>query len=774
MTGKLQIERIGLLALRWPRLLLGVLMVTALFSIYGLSRVSFNSDLREIYRTDSASFANLKKMTKHYSTSENDVLVLVEGGGLLTRPVLGKLRTLHLDLRFVDGVKRVSSIFSARAPPARGKRSRPVIPARIPAGDDLRTIISALQAHPFVGGALLWREGKTALFVVELDQQPAELSQFRDLISKIRRTTGKALNGTGLRATLTGSPVMRLEIIQELFRNQFLFMAIALVFGIGICWLVLRSLRLVLLAVVPTVAAMLMVFGMMALLGQEINVLTNVVPVLVAVIALSDSLHLLFAIRRGMEGGAMLGEAVRGAIEEVGPACVMTSITTAIALSSLLLVPHTLISGFGLAATIGVMLAFLAAIIGVPALAMVCLKNWRPAAPEQAPSLIRAGRWLSVITAGFVIRWPRMISAAGLSLLIVCGFLYFQNTSRYVYREYLPASNAAHQSLVRIDKTLAGASSIRIGLEWPRGADLFSEVSLSAIAKAHRLLAGLPFVRQTWSLHRMLSWMEGGGLTRTEAVAALRGASSRFEGRLISTGSRSAMVVAQFPDRDASLLLPPLRRVEAGLAKLVAVTPGLTAYVTGITTIAAFSVTEMIDLLKRSLLLSVLLIVLVIGVTNRSLGAALVSILPNLLPIVAASACLWVAGVGFQASSVVALVIGFGMAVDSTIHFLNYHRLQTRGPTGQNGLSEVEAVRQTMVALGPVVLMSTLVLVFGLGGTITSNMPTLQLFGLVSVVVLVVALIGDMLVLPATLVLIGLVRSKRSAASPDSPCKPDQ
>ncbi len=766
MTVKLELERIGLLALRWPRLLLGVLAVTTLFSIYGLIRVSFNSDLREIYRADSASFANLQKMTKHYSTSENDVLVLVEGGGLLTRPVLGKLRALHLDLRFVDGVKQVSSIFSARAPPTHGKRSGPVIPARIPKGDSLREVIAALQAHPLVGGALLSRDGNTALFVVELARQPAKLSQFRDLISRIRGATAAALKDSGLRATLTGSPVMRLEIIQELFRNQFLFMAIALAFGIGICWLVLRSLRLVLLAIVPTVTAMLMVFGVMALLGQEINVLTNVVPVLVAVIALSDSLHLLFAVRRSMEGGALLGDAVRGAIEEVGPACVMTSITTAIALSSLLLVPHTLISGFGLAAAIGVVLAFLAAIIGVPGLAMVCLKRWRPAAPEKAPALIRAGRRLSAITAGFVIRRPRMISAVGLILLFVCGALYFQNTTRYVYREYLPASNAAHQSLLRIDKTLAGASSIRIVLEWQRGTDLFAEISLSAIAKAHRLLAGLPFVRQTWSLHGLLAWMEAGGLSRPAAVATLRGASSRFERRLISTGSRSAMVVAQFPDRDASLLLPSLRRVETELAKIVAATPGLTAYVTGISVISASSVTEMIELLKRSLLLSVLLIVLVIGVTNRSLGAALVSILPNLLPIVAAAACLWVAGVGFQASSVVALVIGFGMAVDSTIHFLNYHRRETGRQigrqTGQSGLPEAEAVRQTIVALGPVVLMSTLVLVFGLGSTLTSNMPTLQLFGLVSIVVLVVALIGDMLVLPATLVLVELVRSKKS------------
>jgi predicted RND superfamily exporter protein len=90
------------------------------------------------------------------------------------------------------------------------------------------------------------------------------------------------------------------------------------------------------------------------------------------------------------------------------------------------------------------------------------------------------------------------------------------------------------------------------------------------------------------------------------------------------------------------------------------------------------------------------------------------------------------------------------MAVDSTIHFLNYYRHRT-----DIGMPPATAARETVEALGPVILMSTLVLLVGLGSTVTSNMPTLQNFGMVSIVVLLVALIGDLLVLPATLALLG-------------------
>ena len=759
MGSALGIERIGLAAMRCPRAVLLGLLVVLLLSGYGLSRVSFNSDLREIYRTNSSAFAELVAMTRQYATGANEVYVLLEGPALLTRPTLRRLRELHLDLRFVDGVNQVTSVFSARAPPSPERRSRPLIPSQIPEGRALQSIIARLHAHPFAGGTLLSRDGRTALMIVELAGRNNSLSEFRALVARLRATVDKGLTETGVTASLTGLPVMRLEIIQELLRNQFIFMGLALGLGLLICSLVLQSARLVLLAVTPTLLGMLMVFGAMAAMGQEVNVLTNVVPVLVAVIALSDSLHLLFAIRREREAGCDLADAVRRSVREVGPACVMTSVTTAIALSSLMLVPHGLISGFGLTAALGVILAFLAAILGVPALAMLFLRRWQPAPAAEAPRLIRAGQHLSGALAGFVNTRPRLISIAGVAVLILAGSFYFQNESRYVYREYLPHSNPAHQALQRLDRSLAGTSSIRVVLTWPAPRDRLDEKALAVTAKIHRYLAAYPFVRKTWSLHGVLMWLESGGASRADAIARLKAADERFRRRLISLDGRSTMVLAQFPDRDASVLLPSIRRIERDVAKIAAAA-GVTAHVTGISVIAATSMTEMIDRLKSSLLLSIFLIVVVIGVANRSLVFGAVSVLPNLLPIVAAAAFLWATDSGFQASSVVAFVVGFGMAVDSTIHFLNYFRRRAGA-----GMTPAGATRETIVALGPVVLMSTLVLLVGLGSTITSNMPTMQNFGVVSVIVLLVALVGDLVVLPATLTLLGRRWSQRGSVN---------
>lgn len=747
MTSGFNIERLGILSVRWPRLMLGILVGLFLLSGYGITRVNFNSDLREIYRTDSAAFANLLEMTRQYSTGANDIYLVIEGGDLLGREVLKKLRALHLELRFIDGVRQVFSMFSARSPPAKDGRSRPIVPSTITETLNLVELRSKLMAHPFVGRNLLSQDGELALFIVAMTKQPASIAEFRNLVGRIEVAIKQTIGDTPLRATLTGSPVMRLEIIDALFRNQYAFMAIALFFGMVISWIVLRAFRLVVIACIPTMFAMTMVFGVMAAIGQDVNVLTNVVPVLVAVIALADSLHLLFGIRRHLEAGEPLETAIRRTIADIGPACVLTSITTAIALVSLLLVPHALINGFGAAAALGVVLAFGAAILGVPALSMVLLRNWTP--PVAAASrLMRAANAMSTVAGRFVVRRPRSIAVFGVLALVGFGAMHLQNEPRYVYREYLPQKNTAQQALEKIDAELAGASSMRVVLQWRKGHDVFSPGSLKAITRVHQTLAKLDFVRQVWSLHRLAHWLESAGGARRDAIDRLKKMAGRLEGRLISSANGSALVTAQFVDRDASSLVPAIRQVEAELKKIEASTPGLRIYLTGISTIAATSVSEMITLLNRSLLISIILIVLLIGITGRSFKAALVSVVPNLLPILTAGAVLYSLGAGFQAASVVAFVIGFGMAVDSTIHILNYHRLAS-----ENGLGPVEAVQRTVARIGPVIMMCTAILIFGLGATIVGDMPTLRLFGFVSVLVLVVALIGDMLVLPATLMI---------------------
>ena len=117
------IERLGLLALRAPRITIALLIIVTLFLAAGIGRVGFSADIRDVFRGDTEIFSTFEKMTQIFPGSELDLQLIVENkpgekGTLFTPDKLEALRTLQLDMNFIEGTKGIISIFFS--PPETG------------------------------------------------------------------------------------------------------------------------------------------------------------------------------------------------------------------------------------------------------------------------------------------------------------------------------------------------------------------------------------------------------------------------------------------------------------------------------------------------------------------------------------------------------------------------------------------------------------------------------------------------------------------------------
>jgi predicted RND superfamily exporter protein len=119
-------------------------------------------------------------------------------------------------------------------------------------------------------------------------------------------------------------------------------------------------------------------------------------------------------------------------------------------------------------------------------------------------------------------------------------------------------------------------------------------------------------------------------------------------------------------------------------------------------------------------------------------------VLPGLFPVAASGAFLYATSGGLEFASVVALLVVFGLGVDALIHFLNRLRLEERVGDGAE-----HAIWRARVLVGPAIILTTIVLAFGLGVTVFSDLPSLRTFGLVSGVTLLASLVADLVFLPA-------------------------
>lgn len=751
MTAGFGLEKLGLLTARYPRTTLLLIALSLPIFLFFAARIEFNSDIREIFRSDSKGFAVLEEVTRQYPGAGRDILLVVEGDNIFTPKTLNALRFLHLDLGLEDDVKYVLTIFSARKPPDVQGNAESIFPPEINAQTDMDELRRRVTAHPLVSGKLVSDDGKMAMIVVALKDKKRSVGELNKALTRINQTASDIFKDTGLRFFPTGLAAMKVEIIGALIRDQSRFALAGLVLGLGLCWFFFRRWAYVAMAGVPATVAVLWLSGSMSIVGQEVNVLTNIIPVLVVVIVFSDALHLLFGVRHNIADGHDLDEAIARSVHEVGPACVLTSVTTTLAMLSLALVPHDFISRFGLTAALGTAIAYCATIALVPAMCALFLKRTprKRAAGEGEYWFGRKAGAISAATARFILAAPRTIAVIGILVTLIAGALYSQNLPRYSYQENLPDGNAPFAAIQKIDASLGGSNSLRLMIQLPKTAELQSDKTLALIADAHAVLASEPLFGAITSLNNLERWMNAGnsdGQARDDIFRFLEKAKSPLSSRLFSKENNSALLTAQFRAIDSFELIPILDSLQGKLDKLRGKNPGVEFFMTGFTPLSARASTEMIGKLNQSLAMAIGVIIILIGFALRSMTYALVSIPPNLLPIAAGGSLLYLNNYGLQFTSVVAFTIAFGIAVDSTIHVLNRYRLERE----KSGNADA-AITKTLAEIGPVLIVATIVLISGVAVTIISELPMVQLYGEISTVVLITALIGAMVFLPAIL-----------------------
>jgi predicted RND superfamily exporter protein len=210
---------------------------------------------------------------------------------------------------------------------------------------------------------------------------------------------------------------------------------------------------------------------------------------------------------------------------------------------------------------------------------------------------------------------------------------------------------------------------------------------------------------------------------------------SRFFGE--SGGTLISAAVQEVPTR---LMAPLIEKVE----QAVKAAGGDQVIVTGVTVVTTREGTRTISNLNVSLTFAVFadLFVMIVAFRNWSIGA--LAVMSNTLPILATCAVLYLLGRGMQFNTVIALTVAFGIAVDDTTHYLNRFLLQRDGRR-----SLVARLIDTSHHIGPVLVGTTIIIVAGLSVTLASGMPTIRLFGGLTAATLVVALVADLLILPA-------------------------
>ncbi|MBL1421982.1 MAG: MMPL family transporter [Alphaproteobacteria bacterium] len=714
--------------------------------IFGVLHLQLVGAVGNIFDPQSQYVKDFQDFTETYESLEREIVIVIENDDILSDESRNEISNLHLELEFLDDVNSVISIASLRDAPQKIDSMGQLIADDNFAKYGKELIQQKLYEHPIARHRLISADGKKSMILIGLKSVGERNASLQEINDQAAALAARELQHSQF--YFTGFLAVSAEIVSAILHDQIYFVLGGATLGFIFGFLFFRHFSLVMATAVPSILSILITLGAMGWAGISVNVMTNVVPTIIMVIAFADSMHMVDAMRNRLELGESREQAVIYAMKVVGPACVFTSLTTSIAFLSLTFADTPLVAEFGRAAAMGTFLALFASLI---LSCLICLYLGR-----VFPVKIKAGAApsngiihqilsdLSRSIGGFSIKHAKKTIAIGSLLLIGSGYIHFLNEPEYRYSENLPANNHATQAIKTVDQDLGGMNGFYYVVSRQDGAviDFDAPSLLPILTQLDQLVENTPTHSSHSSVIQVMNWL-GEGAQKPSINDLLENLPAKFTRRFIAPDQKSIIIIAFTADLGARVLRPFLRDMRAAAKKIVAQDPEYKLMLTGLAAMSAEESYAMIGELNSGLLIAMVIIILLMGIVFRSGFYALASILPNLLPIVAGGALLYFIADGLQFTTVIALTIAFGIAVDDSIHFLYQYRQNIKH------MDAAGAIDDALKRVGPVLMATTFMLSAGLGLMFFSDLPQMNLFGVTIIFILNVALLADIAILPS-------------------------
>jgi uncharacterized protein len=740
-TGKTQSPRQSGLILLWV-LLIALDILAAVSAL----RLNFDDGVDRVFASKTQRYLDMVDFRTIFGSGDGEIFLTFEGADLSEPAALASIEAFLIEAQFLDNIGNIMSPFSLLPPFEQGIQS-------LTQPEIAKTLQLSRQETPELR-RLVSEDRQLMLVIVALSggHLSAELrgAQTREIEALAREMTA----GQSIRVNLTGYPVLRERVVAKLFSDFTLLNVVGAVVGFLVAALTLRSLRLALTTSLVSATALLWVLGLLGAAGLTINLITVALPVLILVLSFADSLHLTLEVRRlHKEGVPNPGLA---AVRRVGPACLLASVTTMIAFASLMLSPSELITGMGMAGTLSVLVAVLVVLFVHP-LFFVTLDRLFGLERVFGDNRGRPGRLtrLSVLPdlAHFA---PRSVAAAGVLVLLLAVAGYSTITPRHSIYDNMSEDDSVMVAIAQIEDRLGPFGSLKMALPL---SGLGAE-SVAALKILHDRISQLA-QREVFSLvtlaDRLASERAAGQggvgqgapteLAPFKLEQSLNQMPQVLRAKLISKDMQNAILTIPYNYQNAVLTRAFVSRLEQKIAADPLLVAAGIGPLTGIETVSAFISKEMLLSLNRSFLMALGASGILIALWLRSPLIGAVALIPNVLPVALVGAWLALSGRGLEFSSGIAMTVAFGLAIDDTVHVLNRIRLNN----GARIRLHAALIDRSMREVAPALTISSAVMTLGMTGTLFAALPSVAYFGMLSIAVFVLALVADMLVLPACL-----------------------
>ena len=611
---------------------------------------------------------------------------------------------------------------------------------------------------PFYEGLLYNKKG-TIRSAIYLDKKIVNTPQRKDFIlNKFIPKIEAFEKENNIDLRVSGMPYIRTLNAKNILSEISLFIGAALFITSLIFYLFFRSHRATLISVLIVIIGVMWTFGFIGLFNYEITILTGLIPSLVIVIGIPNCIFLTNKYQQEYAFHGNKARALQRVITRVGTATLMTNLTTAAGFATFMITNSQLLKEFGLIASINIIALFFLCLILIP-----IYYSYQPAPKAKHLKHLNndyTQKFMKWIAKN--IRYNRSkiyIVAILLFVISFIGALKIKTSGSLT--EDMPKKTDFFRDIQFFEKEFNGVMPLEITIDTKRKKGVMKASTLRKIDDLEKTIEKIPELSKPVSVVNLIKYSKQAfyngnpeyyelptaqerSFVLSYAKNATKNTDQDIMKSYVSSDGRIARITTFMKDIDTG----NMAKVEDELWKKINVIFPPDQYkvsLTGKALVFEKGTKYLLDNLVTSLLFAIFLISLLMVFMFRSFKMVIVSLIPNLLPLLITAGLMGYFGIPLKPSTILIFSIAFGLSVDDTIHFLAQYRQEL---TNHNWKIK-KSVFATLKESGTSMFYTSVVLFSGFSIFMLSSFGgTVALGGLIAVTLLF-GMLSNLMLLPS-------------------------
>ncbi|MCB0381840.1 MAG: MMPL family transporter [Psychroserpens sp.] len=696
---------------------------------------------------------------------EGNLIILgVKDTTLFTVEKLNAWNKLSEDFKSYDEVETVVSIKDLQKLIKNTKAEKfelePFIKDSITTIAQIETLQDELfKQYPFYDNFLFNKDTKTIRTAIYLKKDIVNTSARKDFIllslqEKIKTFEAK----TNLDVRVSGMPYIRTLNSQNIVDEIGLFIGLALGVTSLIFFLFFRSFRATFISLIVVCIGVMWTFGILGLLKYEITVLTALIPPLIIVIGIPNCIFLINKYQHEVKLHGNKVKSLQRVITKIGNATLMTNVTTASGFATFILTESKLLKEFGIVASLSILAIFILCLLVIP-----IIYTFLPYPKDRHLEHLNK-RWIG----GFVDWIERMVKhkkitiyITALVLLITSIIGIYQIKISGSLIEDMPKDASFFKDIKFFETEFNGIMPLEIMIDTKRKKGVMKLSTLKRMNDLEELIIDIPELSRPISAVSLVKYSKQAYYNGNPKYYQLP--TSQENSFILSYAKNSSSnvdMLKNFVDSTGQYARITTFMKDIGTDKMERIEENLQNKIDKVFPKDRFEVTmtgkalvfqKGTKYLVRNLVISLSLAILLISVFMaymfRSFRMIIVSLVPNLLPLLITAGLMGYLNVPIKPSTILVFSIAFGISVDDTIHFLAKYRQELQANHWKIRKSVYAALRETGVSM----FYTSIVLFFGFIVFTTSSFGGTKALGALVSATLLFAMLSNLLLLPSLL-----------------------